>query len=321
MASYRKLPSGLWRAEVFKQGVRASDSFPTKAAAINWATEREAEIMARKRGQVVRKPLRFALARYAEEVSPTKKNDAWEKTRILFFCSDEYGLPFVDKPVSEVTPDDLGRWRDERLRGVLGSTINRDMNLLSAVFTTCVKEWGYAHKNPMIDTRRPANPRPRGRRIGWLEVRAVLRALGWRMEPPVTLQQEAGFALLMALHTAMRASEVLGAVYAGPVALLEDTKNGESRRVPLSPRAQRLSKLCPAFTITGASLDALFRKARDRAGLSGFTFHDSRRTALTRMARRVDVLQLAKISGHKDINLLSNTYYNEEAEYIGSRLR
>jgi integrase len=321
MAFYRKLPSGLWRAEVFKQGVRASDSFQTKAMATAWATQLEAEIMARKRGQVVRRSLRLALERYAAEVSPTKKNDRWEKTRVAFFCSEEFGLPFVDKNVDDVTADDLGRWRDDRLKAIKGSTINRDMNLLSAVFTTCVKEWGYASKNPIADTRRPADPRARDRLISWREIRGILRALDWHMGKPETLQQQAGFAFLMSLHTAMRASEVLKAKYSGGVAMLSDTKNGEQRRVPLSPRAQRLSRLCPRFTITGPSLDALFRKARAKAGLDGFTYHDSRGTALTRMARRVDVLQLAKISGHKDINLLSNTYYRETAESIGSRLR
>lgn len=321
MASYRKLPSGLWRAEVARLGVRKSDTFQTKGAAIAWATQIEAEILARKRGQVVRKTLRFALQRYALEVSPTKANEKWEQTRILFFCSEEFGLSFVDKAVEDVTSEDLGRWRDLRLLAVKGATIDRDMNLLSSVFTTCVREWGYATVNPMSSTRRPPTARPRDRLIGWREVRGILRALGWSMSKPVTLQQEAGFAFMMALHTGMRASEVLRAEYRPKVAYLSTTKNGEERSVPLSPRAQRLARLCPAFTVTGPSLDALFRKARARAGLSGFTFHDSRATALTRMAKRVDVMTLAKISGHKDVNLLLSTYYRESPESIGSRLR
>lgn len=320
MASYRKLPSGLWRAEVFKQGVRASASFTTKAKAQAWATQQEADIMARKRGQIIRKTFRQCLERYSEEVSPTKKNERWEKTRILFFTADDTGLPFVDKVADEVTPDDLARWRDDRLRGVAGATINRDLNLISAVFTTAVEEWGWCSKSPTRKLRRPPESKPRDRLITWREVRSVLRALDWHMKKPDTLQQEAGFAFLMALHTGMRASEVLKARYVGAVAELDDTKNGEARRVPLSARAQRLARLC-SFTITGPSLDALFRKARQRAGLDGFTFHDARATALTRMAKRVTVLELAKISGHKDVNLLLSTYYRTTAEDIGSRLR
>ena len=321
MASFRKLPSGLWRAEVFKQGVRTSASFTTKAKAQAWATQQEADIMARKRGQIIRKTFRQCLERYSDEVSPTKKNERWEQTRIKFFTHDETGLPFVDKVADEVTADDLAKWRDERVKYLKGSTINRDLNLISAVFSVARDEWGWCSQSPTRKLRRPPDPKPRDRLIGWREIRSVLRALDWHMQEPVTLQQEAGFAFLMALHTGMRASEVLKARYVGGVAELDDTKNGEARRVPLSARAQRLARHCPAFTITGPSLDALFRKARDRAGLSGFTFHDARGTALTRMSKRVTVLELAKISGHKDVNLLLSTYYRTTAEDIGSRLR
>lgn len=320
MAHFRKLPSGLWYAEVFKLGVRESLAHDTKAKAQAWATQIEADILARKRGQVVRRSLRTALEQYARDVSPTKKNAKWEATRIAYFTSEEYGLPFVDKAVDSVTADDIGKWRDLMLKAKLGSTINRDMNLLSAVFTTCVKEWGYAKSNPFADVRRPANPPARDRLISGPEVRKILRALGWKKAPPETLQQQAGFAFLLGLSTAMRASEILKAKYRGNVARLDDTKNGTRRDVPLSRGAAHMVRLCPKFTITGPSLDALFRKARGNAGLSGFTFHDSRGTALTRLSRRVDVLELAKISGHKDINLLSRVYYRASAATIASRL-
>jgi len=320
MASYRKLPSGLWFAEVFKLGVRQSMAHKTKAQAVAWATELEAEILARKRGQIIRKPLRHALERYADEVSPTKKNERWESTRIAYFTSEEFALPFVDKAVDDVTAEDIGKWRDLMLKGKKGSTINRDMNLLSAVFTTCCKEWGYAKVNPFTDVRRPANPQARDRLITGPEMRSVLRMLGWRKAPPETLQQQAGFAFLLSMSTGMRAGEVLKAHYRGNVARLDDTKNGTRRDVPLSRGAAHMARLCPKFTIAGPSLDALFRKARNKAGLSGFTFHDARASALTRLSKRVDVLTLAKISGHKDINLLSRVYYRASAKTIASSL-
>jgi integrase len=320
MAHYRKLPSELWRAEVYKQGVRTSDSFTTKAKAQGWATQVEADIMARKRGQIVKKTVRQCMERYSAEVSPTKKNEKWEQTRIRFFLADDTGLAFADKIADDVTADDLAKWRDMRLKVLKGSTINRDLNLISAVFSTARDEWGWCSQSPTRKLRRPPDTKPRDRLITWREIRSVLRALDWHMRPPVTLQQQAGFAFLMALHTGMRASEVLKARYVGGAAELDDTKNGEARRVPMSARAQRLASLCE-FTITSASLDALFRKARDRAGLSGFRFHDARGTALTRMSSRVSVLDLARISGHKDLNLLLSTYYRATAEGIGSRLR
>lgn len=322
MAYIHRMKSGGWRAEVNRAGVRKSNVLPTKAAAVAWATQLEGDVLAKRRGQTVRRSLRQAIERYRDEVTPHKPGRRWETIRLNFYLGPDGGLPFVEKWLEEVTPDDFGRWRDRRLLGVKGSTVNRDFNLLSAVLTTAREEWGWMHSAPLKKARRPSEGQPRTRVIRWTEVRRMLRELGWRRgAPPATKSAEVGHAFLVALHTAMRASEVLKAQPAGTVARLYETKNGEARDVPLSPRAQRLVALCPRYTVDSAGMDALFRKARLRAGLEGFTFHDSRGTALTRMARKVDVLTLARISGHKDLNILMRTYYRERSESIAERLR
>jgi integrase len=315
-----KLPSGLWRCQVAKAGIRKSLTFHTKAQAQAWGIEFESEVMAGKRGLSVRKTVRQMLERYMEEETPKKRGAAWEVRRIQFFLG-EFGPPFVDKLVDGVTPDDIGRWRDYRLKGVKGSSVNRDFNVLAAAFKTAAREWRWLKDSPMPAVKRPQDPLPRTRLIGWREVRAMLRALGWSGRTPSTKSAEAGHAFLMALHTGMRASEILSARYHGSVAQLFQTKNGDARQVPLSSRAQKLIALCPKYSIDSASLDALFRKARKKAGLSGFTFHDSRATALTRMAKTLDVMTLAKVSGHRDVSMLLNTYYRIKPEEIAKRLR
>jgi integrase len=73
------------------------------------------------------------------------------------------------------------------------------------------------------------------------------------------------------------------------------------------------------FGVQSQTLDTLFRRARDRAGLAGFTFHDARHTACTRLARKVDVLDLCKIMGWvRTTQALS--YYNPKASDIARRL-
>jgi integrase len=54
--------------------------------------------------------------------------------------------------------------------------------------------------------------------------------------------------------------------------------------------------------------------------LDGFVFHDARASALTRMSKKLDVLTLARVSGHRNINQLM-TYYRETAAEIGAGLR
>lgn len=96
------------------------------------------------------------------------------------------------------------------------------------------------------------------------------------------------------------------------------------REIPLTRQAVRLLRPMmgrgEVFTVSAKSLDALFRKARDNCLVLDLHFHDSRAEALTRLARRVDVLTLARISGHKDVNLLLSTYYRETAADIAARL-
>lgn len=317
MAWLRKLPSGKWSAQIARAGVRTSQSFPTKAAAQAWAVSVEAEILASKRGQIVRRSLKQALTRYRDEESSKKKGAKFERDRINAMLS--YGLDFADKWLEDVTPADFGRWRDQRLLGVKASSVNRDINLLCAVFTACI-EWGWVTRSPLKGFKRPTNPPARTRVISWREVRAMLRALGWQKKPPETLQQQVGYAFLMSLHTAMRAGEVLRYELRGTVAHLSTTKNGNPRDVPLSSRALRLHALCPEYTVTSASLDALFRKARNAAGLEGFTMHDARRTALTRLSKKLDPFQLARVSGHRDLNLMLNVYYGESAVDLAAKI-
>ena len=72
MASFSRLPSGKWRAAVFKRGIRQTQAFDTKAAAVAWATRIEAEIEAKQRGQIIRRTLRQAFERYKEQAFNTR---------------------------------------------------------------------------------------------------------------------------------------------------------------------------------------------------------------------------------------------------------
>lgn len=73
------------------------------------------------------------------------------------------------------------------------------------------------------------------------------------------------------------------------------------------------------WTVTTASMDAIFRKARDATMAGDLTFHDGRATALTMLARKYDILTLSRISQHKDLKMLSR-YYRESSAEIAARL-
>lgn len=74
------------------------------------------------------------------------------------------------------------------------------------------------------------------------------------------------------------------------------------------------------FGIQSQTLDTLFRRARDRAGLSGFTFHDTRHTAATRLAQRLHVLDLCRVFGwEKTTRAL--TYYQPKVSDLAKRMQ
>jgi integrase len=99
---------------------------------------------------------------------------------------------------------------------------------------------------------------------------------------------------------------------------------GRPREVPLSRHAVRLLRPVAdrekCFSVSSGTLDTIFRKARDKLLIKDLHFHDSRAEALTRLSRKVDVMTLAKISGHKDLRILQQVYYRESAEDIAARL-
>ena len=333
MAYITKLPSGLWRAQIARKGVRLSQSFTTKAAATAWATREEAAIIDGTASRWPRKTLADALDRYEKDISPGK--GAYRFESVAFGLIRREYPELCSKLLHQITAADLSEWRDDRLRHVSGSTVQRYIGLLRNVWTVASREWGWTPEpTPWRAVKLPRHNPPRDRLIGWREARTILRRLNYVTGvPPATKMQAVAYAFLLGLRTAMRAAEIRGLTgesvdLAAGVVRLETHKTkhvtGRARLVPVTRQAVRLLRVLhkpgPLLDIGAGSLDALFRKARDQAMVEGVTFHDSRATALTHLSRRVDLLTLARISGHRDVSLLSAVYYRESSASIAARL-
>ena len=302
-------------------GRRVSKVCYSREEAIAWEASKRAELQALAGGQSITHTVRDVFERYAREVSPTKRGHRWEKVRLDFLCRD----PLADIKLADLTSTHLANWRDRRLAtGVSGSTVNRDFNLISHCFAIARDEWRWIKESPTTGVRRPREAPARDVLITPDQIDRILLACGYAEDAPIeTVAQRVATAFLFAIETAMRAGEICGLKpehVTGRVAHLPKTKNGFPRDVPLSTRALELwSKVPGGFGLSPARLDANFRKARERAGVTGITFHDTRHAAITALAKRLNVLELARMTGHKDIRQLSR-YYNESAEVIAGRL-
>ena len=125
----------------------------------------------------------------------------------------------------------------------------------------------------------------------------------------------------------MRSGEITGLTWdkVGAKSVhLPRTKNGDYREVPLSKRAREILEEMPresgmVFNLSPELRDALFRKARDRAKIVDLHFHDTRAEAIWRLSKKLDVMELARMIGHRDLKSLM-LYYNTSADELADRL-
>ncbi len=195
------------------------------------------------------------------------------------------------------------------------------------MLTSAKREWRWISQNPVSDINRPQNTKSRDRRITSQEIQRVLDALGYTEECPITTKKHLVAAyFLLAIETAMRLGEMcslnsdeinLSKRY---VELLE-TKNNDSRKVPLTRRALELFQkvIDSKLNVASGVASSLFLKACRRGEIENLRFHDSRHEGLTRLARKLDVLDLARMVGHRDPRSLM-IYYNPTATEIAERL-
>ncbi len=319
MATFRKQNSG-YRAEVARKGRRKSKVLPTLQQAKDWAARAEFEILHSDK-VAAQTPFGDVLDRYAREVSPAKKGHRWEVVRLEKIQRDKIACISL----GELNPKDLADYRDRRLREVTGASVRREMVLLSSVFNVARKEWGLMSENPLQDVRKPPQSAARDRLPSAEEIERMLYVASGDLTKATA---RAFHAFLFAGETAMRAGEIVGLTWDlvdldRKVATLPVTKNGTSREVPLSSAAiellRDLPKQDPVFGLTSRQLDVLFRKSRDTAGVDDLTFHDSRHYAITRLAKKLDVMDLARMVGHRNLSQLL-TYYNESAENLAQLL-
>ena len=319
MASIRKLKNG-YRAEVARQGQRRSKVFLTKREAQDWAARQEYLIL---NADEVASSETFGaiMDRYAREVSNTKRGARWEVIRLAKLGRDL----IADIKMRELRPLDFANWRDRRLKEVAPASVLREMQVLSAVLNRARKEWRLISENPLADVARPSKPPGRDRLPTPDEMERLAIASGDELGNKTA---RAFHAFKFAVETAMRAGEITKLTWRDididrSVARLVMTKNGTAREVPLSSEAirllQALPKLDPVFGLKSANLDSLWRKVRDRAGVEGLNFHDSRHAAITQLAGKLNVLELARMVGHRDLRQLQ-TYYNEPASELAKRL-
>ena len=265
------------------------------------------------------------IRKYGKDITPKKRGRDKEKYRIRVL--ERSFLSEV--PLKALKAHHITKFREDRLKEVSAGTVLKDLGLLSAVINTGTTEWGLENvlrTNPVSLIGKPRAPRPRDRRLEAGELEGLL-ATGASPNPwfrPV---------VLFAIETGMRRGGILSLTWENVhlerrYVHLPDTKNGDSRDVPLSPQALELLRDLPrnivedqvVFPLHFEALKSLWRRACSRAGISDLRFHDLRHDATSRFFEKgLNVMEVAAITGHKDLRMLQR-YTHLRAEDLARKL-
>jgi len=324
--------------------------FAALADAKRWQRARQSEIDLGQyvdRREAAKSTVGQLMQRYGLEVTPTKRSARVEAGRLRVLARD----PLAKINAAQLQPHHIHAYITSRHNaGVSGSTINRELNLLSHIFSKARKAWGLPISNPVADVERPRESPPRDRRISAAEIDAICAA-SFSVELPTVLR--------LAVTTGMRRGEMLGLRWedldlTARIARLHVTKNGEGRRVPLSLTAVGLLEARrpaqpedapadwrptgPVFKTSdphsfSTGMRRTIKRARERyvrdcaargvrpepSFLVGVHLHDARHEAVSRLVEAgVDQMTTAKIVGHKTLAMTMRYFTARDAHMLAA---
>ena len=308
MASFRKR-NGLWQVQVRSIHAGAtSKSFHRKADAERWATQQEALMQT---GQWAKnKPRDYSLKemmeRYLAEVTPSKRGKDAETRRLKRLLGEKQ---LMSLRLDKAEPHIFAAFRDQRIKDGVRAC-QYDLVLLRHAWNMARIEWGWPlGDNPLTRIRMPKNNPPRERRLKAGEYERLEEAAqssrSWYLWPIIVI----------AIETGMRRGEILGMRWEHideekKSVFLPMTKNGTSRRVPLSDKAFKMflsirTTSDAPFPITDIAFRQAWDRLRQRADITDLTFHDLRHEAISRLFESgLKIHEVMAISGHKTASQL-----------------
>ncbi|WP_372029850.1 tyrosine-type recombinase/integrase [Pseudomonas kurunegalensis] len=332
MASIVKLPSGSWRAQVMRGGVRKGMTFKKHADAKRWAAEMESKLESIRAVGTAPTPKGSTVAdfidKYIEETDPVKPHGKNKKATLKRLKSEFKGVlmsefsiihlrDFVDKRLKQKTQDGTT---------VSGVTISVDLSYISTVL-----HWAREVRHYDVDasianqvrsglSRRGVNTRSntREREATQDELSRIFEAYAKKSRQKIPMPDLIAFALA----SAMRQEEICKL-------LIEDidevektvvvrnrkhpkAKIGNDQIVPLLPAAWKIAKehigdrkAGRIFPYYEKSVSSSFTRICKECKIDDLHFHDLRHGAIGNLfAVGLRIEQVALISGHKDWAML-----------------
>lgn len=319
--SKKKDGSVTYHAEVRLKGYPPQrESFRTRTLAKKWIQDTESSIRDGRHFRIAeakKHTVKDLIDRFTSQWLSQFPHRVVRQTAYLAWWKDRLGHLLLSDLTSTVLADARNALLAEKTpRGNIRnpSTANRYLAAFSRALTIAMKEWGWLDDTPMRKVSKPSEGKGRNRLLSIEEKNRLLKAC--QKSPNTHLYPIVSLALL----TGMRFGEIVNLRwedidYTGKTIILEKTKNGERRILPLTPAVEKMFLLCRTTDIaTGlvfkpssptnrsglVDIRNAFVKALKQAEVPDLRFHDLRHAAASYLAMNGATQgELMAILGHK----------------------
>ena len=267
------------------------------------------------RGEWKPKKIQISFDKFKEEYLELTRGDKKPKSSLRDECSLKHlSKTFDGRMLSEINPLLIEKYKKTRKEeGAEPATVNRELGCLRHMFNMAIK-WKKAQINPVREVKFLKEPKEKERILTEEEEARLLETV--RASPK---EKHLEPIIIAALNTGIRKGEILNLKWSnvdfktGHI-LVEETKNGEIRRVPMNKKltetlegAKKLSKSEYVFSDNGKpyrDVKTGWWSALKKAKIEGFRFHDLRHTFGSRLGMAgVDIRTIQELMGHKDIKM------------------
>lgn len=288
---------------------------------------------------------------FGEMIDRFKKNDLPKMPKVKGFMGpqlDWWKKQLGNFTLADVTTAMIVECRDNLLnngtaskREITPATVNRYLAVLSLTYTRAVNEWEWIESNPLRKVKKLTEPRGRVRFLSddsklpdgtIIEGERTRLLKACKASPNQYLYP----VIVLALSTGMRKNEIMSLTWSDinlnkKQILLQDTKNGERRSVPLTGHAHEV--IINLGKIRRLDTQLLFpskknakpirlrdpwEKALKAAQLEDFRFHDLRHSAASYLAMNgATLIEIADILGHKTLSMVKRYAHLSEAYTAG----
>ena len=304
MVNITKLKSGKWRVQIRSHNKYISKSFLKKAHARMWTKEIEYQL---DRDQYedfsdsARISLGELITRYRDEITPHKKGRDTEKYKLNFILRHK----IAKVKLLSLKAKHIIDFKKDISEGRAPSTINKYIHYIYTVWEVAKLNWDIAlpYRNPCELVKKEKVKDKIDRILSIEEYQDLLQAC--TKSNLDFLSEIVEFAYITAMRfgeiTKLKTSNIN---FEKSTALLIDTKNGETRLVPLTSRAleicQKFRFREKLFDINRDKFRHYFEQACFRAKVKNFRFHDLRACAITNLfLNGWSIAEVSVVSGHK----------------------